>query len=687
MVEINLIFFGGFTAHRPDGSAIALPTRKAEALLAYLACRTGEAQPRDRLTALLWGERADAQARHSLSQTLTSIRRALNGAASILNVDRDTVTLRDCVAEVDIAAFKRLAASDSSDDLRAAADLYRGPFLDGFNLRDSAFEEWLRQERAQLYESAVTVLIKLARCQVTAGDLEDAAASLNRTLALDPLAEEAHRQLIRLHLDQGAYNTAIRRYRQCAEILKRELNTVPEPSTMELYREALRHLEIHTPPRPEPVAIVSADNGHTGPRPGSNADGLWTRPAVAVFPFENLSEDPNQAYLADGVTEDIITALSYWRRFPVIARNSTAFYKKKLGGAARAAQELGARYFLQGSMRRANDKFRISVQLVDSNSGTQLWAQRYDRDCGDFFAVQDEITTSIVQSIEPQLSRAELRRALRKHPENLDSWDYTQRALARLYGAFSHQHEYAGAGAAEARNLLQKAIELDPLSSYAHTLLALSHFHDALAGWTKNPPRVLAATLQCARRAVELDDDDWLAHALLGIALLWTSRQYDRAQHEVERAIALNPSAVIAHQFSGCVAVFAGRPQEALAPLETVLQLDPRYQSRSLILADISLARLLLGDLDGAAADAREAVRQEPGSVRAHHRLVAALGHRGPKAEAQEALRKLLRLQPDLSDAYVRSTYPFRLPQHMAIFAEGFQRAGWNGAIELGETG
>ena len=182
-------------------------------------------------------------------------------------------------------------------------------------------------------------------------------------------------------------------------------------------------------------------------------------------------------------------------------------------------------------------------------------------------------------------------------------------------------------------------------------MLALSHFHDALSGWTKNPPRVLAATLHAARRAVELDDDDWLAHALLGIALLWTSRQYDRAQHEVERAIALNPSAVIAHQFSGCVAVFAGRPQEAQEHLETVLQLDPRYQSRSLILADLSLARLLLGDLDGALADAREAIRHEPGSVRAYHRLVAALGHKGPKAEAQDALRKLLQLQPDLSDS------------------------------------
>jgi TolB-like protein/Tfp pilus assembly protein PilF len=685
-VEIKLVLLGGFSAQRPDGSVLALPTRKAEALLAYLACRPGEPQPRERLTALLWGDRADEQARHSLSQTLTSIRRALNGAASLLVVDRDTVTLNPDLADIDTATFRRLAASESPGDLHAAADLYRGPFLEGLKVREAAFEEWLQQERAQLFELSVKVLMDLGRCQAAAGDVDGAADALNRALVLDPLAEEAHRQLIRLHLDQGAYNTAIRRYRQCADILKRELDTVPEPSTTALFQEAQRRLEGSPQPVTGPVHLtLAADTAE--PRTRSAPESLWARPAIAVFPFENLSEDPAQAYVADGITEDIMTALSCWRRFPVIARNSTSLYRAKHSDIAHAAQELGARYLLQGSVRRGGNKFRISVQLIDANTGTQIWAQRYDRDADGFFDMQDEITANIVQSIEPQLSRAELHRALRKHPDSLDSWDYTQQALSRLYGAFSHLHEYAGADTAAARILLNKAIELDPSSSYAHALLALSHFHDALAGWTKNPPRVLAATLHAARRAVELDDDDWLSHALLGIALLWTSRQYDRAQEEVERAIALNPSAVIAHQFSGCVAVFAGRPREAQQHLETVLQLDPRYQSRSLILADLSLARLLLGDVDGAIADAREAIRSEPENVRAHHRLVAALGHKGPPAEARAALEKLLRLQSDLSDAYIRATYPFRYPQHLALFAEGFRRAGWNGTITLGETG
>jgi TolB-like protein/Flp pilus assembly protein TadD len=411
-------------------------------------------------------------------------------------------------------------------------------------------------------------------------------------------------------------------------------------------------------------------------------DAPWAQPAIAVFPFEDLSQIVDGAHFADGITQDITTALSCWRRFPVIARNSTWLAKEKDDDFAAAARKLGARYFLQGSVRRAGTRIRICVQLGDAISRTQIWARRYDRDLGDMFAVQDEITACVVQSIEPQLSRRELQRALRKHPQNLDSWDYTQRALSCLSGALSHLHAFAGADAAEARKLLHKAIDLDPASSYAHSLLALSHFHDALADWTKDPPRALTATLQAARRAVELDDDDWLSHALLGIAVLWTSRNYARALEEVERAIALNPSAVIAYQFLGCVAVFAGRPTQAVPALETVLRLDPQYQSRSLILADLSLARLLLGDVDGAVTAATDAVHREPENVRAHHRLVAALGHTTRKADARAALDTLLQLQPDFSDAYVRATYPFQFAEHLALFTEGFRRSGWKGTVE-----
>ena len=473
----------------------------------------------------------------------------------------------------------------------------------------------------------------------------------------------------------------------CIQELRRALaDNAKQPRFIETrHRRGYRFIARLTKPA---TKIDAASDGASGPSKVSRAavsdfdlDALWSQPAIAVFPFEDLSETPDRAHFVDGITQDISTALSCWRRYPVIARNSTSLIKKKHGDTVAAARELGARYFLQGSVRRAGSTIRICVQLVDASSQTQIWARRYDRDVGNMFAMQDEIAVCIAQSIEPQLTRRELHRALRKHPQNLDSWDYTQRALSCLHGALSHLHAFAGADAAEARGLLHKAIELDPASSYAHSLLALSHFHDALADWTKDPPRALTATLLAARRAVELDDDDWLSHALLGIAILWTSRNYDRALEEVQYAIALNPSAVIAYQFLGCVAVFAGRPTQAASALETILHLDPQYQSRSLILADLSLSHLLLGDVDRAVANAADAVHRDPENVRAYQRLVAALGHTARGAEARAALETLSHLQPNFSEAYVRATYPFRFAEHLELFNEGLRGAGWKGTF------
>ena len=473
----------------------------------------------------------------------------------------------------------------------------------------------------------------------------------------------------------------------CIQELRRALtDNAKQPRFIETrHRRGYRFIARLTKPA---TKINAASDGASGPSKVSrgavsdfNLDALWSQPAIAVFPFEDLSDIPDRAHFADGITQDISTALSCWRRYPVIARNSTSLIKKKHGDTVAAARELGARYFLQGSVRRAGSTIRICVQLVDASSQTQIWARRYDRDVGNMFAMQDEIAVCIAQSIEPQLTRRELHRALRKHPQNLDSWDYTQRALSCLHGALSHLHAFAGADAAEARGLLHKAIELDPASSYAHSLLALSHFHDALADWTKDPPRALTATLLAARRAVELDDDDWLSHALLGIAILWTSRNYDRALEEVQYAIALNPSAVIAYQFLGCVAVFAGRPTQAVSALETILHLDPQYQSRSLILADLSLSHLLLGDVDRAVANAADAVHRDPENVRAYQRLVAALGHTARGAEARAALETLLHLQPNFSEAYIRATYPFRFAEHLELFNEGLRGAGWKGTF------
>jgi adenylate cyclase len=246
---------------------------------------------------------------------------------------------------------------------------------------------------------------------------------------------------------------------------------------------------------------------------------VLVRPAVAILPFRNMSGDPAQEYFADGITEDLITALSAWRWFPVIARNSTFAFKARATDVTQIGRALGARYVVEGSVQRAGDRVRINAQLIDASSAVHLWAQSYDRRLGDVFDLQDEITRAIVGAIEPQLTRAEQQRAMRKRPENLDSWDLSLQAL-------SHIRRGTPRALAMADDLLLRAVAMGPTSSYAQSLLALTRFQGALVGWTNDPASSLASTYEAAETAVALDDCDWLAHALLGIATLPALARY-----------------------------------------------------------------------------------------------------------------------------------------------------------------
>jgi len=254
MARIRVNLLGGFAALGPDGTPLALPTRKAEAVLALLLCRSGEAQPRERLTGLLWGDRGDKQARHSLSQTLTAIRAAVGDAPDPFVAERETLAIEPDAISADVIDLAALAERGDVESLRAAADLCRGPLLEGFRIQDAAFDEWLSQERARFHQLAVAVLTKLAAREAAAGDAATAGAALERALALDPLSEEVHRRLLRLDLDSGNYNAAIRRYRTCSEILRRELGTVPEPATTALYQEARSRLKETPLPTPANIA-------------------------------------------------------------------------------------------------------------------------------------------------------------------------------------------------------------------------------------------------------------------------------------------------------------------------------------------------------------------------------------------------------------------------------------------------
>lgn len=423
----------------------------------------------------------------------------------------------------------------------------------------------------------------------------------------------------------------------------------------------------------EPVHVYSI----MGDAPGAtdiSTEYLNEKPAIAVLPFENLSASSEQDYFADGITEDVITALSYWRWFPVIARNSTQTYKGKAGDVTAIGRELGARYLVQGSVRRGGDAVRVSVHLIDANNGHEVWAESYDRHMEDVFELQDEITERIVSGIEPRLHRAEEKRAVLKRPTDLTAWDHILRATrAKAMGG----HGYGTPeGNEEARQHLLQARDLDPNSADALARLAECEWHAAISGWAKDRDATLSRTVEYARAAVALDDGNWLAHALLGIALLFGLNETEAAVKELKMAVSLNPSAAGARHGLGCGLEFAGKPAEALPHLNMVFKLDPQYRNSAAALGDLGLSNFLLGNYAESIRYLTEAATTQPDYIRSRQRLVASLQAAGFSDEARAELQKLREIQPSLSLEYIHTTYPFENDTDREKFSNALRDAG-----------
>ena len=367
---------------------------------------------------------------------------------------------------------------------------------------------------------------------------------------------------------------------------------------------------------------------------------LPDRPSIAVLALQSMSDDPDQEYFADGITEDITTALSRLRWLFVIARNSSFSYKGKVRDVRMIARELGVRYVLQGSVRRSGAQLRITAQLIDAMSGNQIWAHRYDRGLADIFALQDEITANVVATIEPQLYAAEDYRAKQKAPESLDAWDCVARGLSHILKLTKHDN-------AAAQELLKKAITIDPSYSQAYSLLAFSLSLANSWGWQPSQS-VLAPAWDAAQRAIRLDADNPWAHLALG-HVLRQRLELQEAVAEFQHAITLNPNFAFAHTHLGLALCFLGRSDEALFELDTAERLSPRDFQAGLN----NIGRAIICFIDQRYLDgidfARKAVRQNPDTAGAHHLVVVNSALAGEVAEAKVALQTLKRLDPDLS--------------------------------------
>jgi len=361
------------------------------------------------------------------------------------------------------------------------------------------------------------------------------------------------------------------------------------------------------------------------------------RPAIAVLPFNNMSNDPDQEYFSDGLTEDIISALALWRMFPVIARNSSFVYKDRAADVKTVGRELGARYVLEGSVRKSQKRLRITAQLIDATNGHHVWAEKFDRDLDDVFALQDEISQRIAAIVEPTLGKAEIDRSSAKHSDNLDAWDFYLRGRARL-------HEFTREGNVAAREMFEKAIELDPKYSRAFADLAWTHSRDLLLEFSEDRKDSLDRLFEAAGRAVKLDDASSRARIFLATAYLWRN-EHDMAVAEARRAVALNPSDADAQHQLGNILDLIGDP-EGMEMMDRALQLDLQNPQQHMQLTFLARARLNARQYDEAGECARRAVRHRPTYPHAHYILAMALGHLGLHDAARVALEECERLHP-----------------------------------------
>jgi len=591
---------GGFAALLPSGQPVEVSCKKNRALLTYLAFHADKKLTREKLINLLWSDRGEAQARSSLRQALAALRRDLGDVQPPpLTIDGDTVTLDGSAVSTDVAAFEELAASASVEELRRAANLYEGDLLDGLAVRDPAFDDWLAFERSRLREVAIGALTRLMAHLNAA----EAITTGQRLVALDPLREASHQALMHAYAAQGQFEQAIRQHHYCRDTLRRELDVAPSAEIESPYREIregryLRQPAAASAEAGEPVPPLDERLPTSGPRQIAPARELvapapahhrsiavlalagllivavivasaaawlqpWRllvrpssglpspvaggKPSLVVLPFENLSNNKQQEFFVDGLTEDLITDLSNLSGIFVISRNTAFTYKNQTTRPTQIAKDLGVTYVVNGSVRREAGRVRITAELIDALNDRQIWAQRYDRDLVDVFAVEDEVKKEIVQSLAVKLAPGEQRLVASAPTKSVEAYDYYLRGRRAMNAT-------APARLGLAFWAFEKAIALDPDFAEAYASLALTNVIDLTreTGSLSNtdsygsPQSMRTRAVALAQKAASLKPSLSIPEIVSARLSIWDGR-YDEAIEHARRAVEHEPGNVDAY--------------------------------------------------------------------------------------------------------------------------------------------
>ena len=625
--ELSIRVLGPLEVTSAAGRHVSITGRKSHALLGYISAQPQCRESRDKLAALLWGDRYQDQARHSLRQAILRLRKALNhNGHDFVCVDPNDFALSTSRVEVDLARVQSLAQSDKIEDLRIAAHLCRGEFLQGLSLPVDAFTEWLDRERSRLRFLSADISFRLARALIASGDGEGALKSARHALEIDPTLEECHRMIMELHRQSGNRTAALRQYRDCVDILRREIDAEPDVATQLLAR-ALRE------PEPEPAATESF-----APISISGIDDL----SIVVLPFRNVGADQTCAGIVDGITEEITAALSMVSGMFVIARITALAYRDRPIEAREVAKLLGVRYVLDGAASVEAGRIRIIVSLIDAAENRLVWTYRYDDRLSSVFALNDKITFEVITALKVSITEGEQERMALVHgTKNLQAWLTVGQALLHVR-RMTHDDN------AMARSLYQRATELDPAYPGAWDGLAWTHFIDARFGWSGDPFRSVRLAQDYAQRTLEVDAGRPATCSLLaGVELAYG--RHDAAVTLARKSVSLSPNGADVTAVLAFILTYAGEPENAVQFIQRAMRLSPRYPDW--YRWTLGRSYRLAGDLERAIASLNPLSHSAESSIAPAVELAAAYAQSGRYGEAKIVTARILATAPSFSAA------------------------------------
>jgi adenylate cyclase len=434
--------------------------------------------------------------------------------------------------------------------------------------------------------------------------------------------------------------------------------------TPELVLEDLGERELKNIARPVQVFRIAPPQTAGAAQAGPPA--VPHKPSIAVLPFTNMSGDAEQEYFSDGITEDLITDLSKISGLFIIARNSSFAYKRRSVKVQEIGRDLGVRFVLEGSIRKAGNRVRITAQLIDAGSGGHLWAERFDRELTDIFATQDEVVEKIVAALAVNLTQGEAQRLRRRGTASVEAYETWLRARELLSRSTRE-------AIAQAKAMYRRAIEIDPNFAAPHAGLSLATISEYVSDWAADPQEALDEAERWARRALELDDQEPVSHMALGNVMLWR-RNHDGALDECRRMIALDPNFAQGHSATGLALMYAGRAAEALEAFAIAKRLDPH--SPSIVLHFVAQANFSLGRYEAAAEHLLERIARTPATDSSRMLLAACYGHRGRAEEARAVWAELMKINPGFSLAQRERVLPYKEPRDFQRIADGLAKAG-----------